>query len=184
VLSARTFLTATLALVALFVLGLGALYLSQPTSYRIARSRTIAAPPSAVMAQLSDLRALEAWTPWAPEPGTVPTVTFSATTTGVGAWIDRRSPSGGTRTTITSASGDRIEMSNVTAGALGGGQSIQTFELRAVPGGTEVTWTLSSELHGLGRMLWPFVHLEARISPEMDAALTRLDQRAFGDSSP
>ncbi len=165
-----------MVLVGLVVLGLGALYVAQPASYRIARSRTIAAPPALVMAQLADLHAFAAWDPWPAEPGTVPSVTFSTLRTGVGAWIDRRDAHGGSRTTITALTSDHIEMSNATAGSLGGAESMQSFELRATAGGTEVTWALSADLHGLGRLLWPFVHLEQHVAPDMDAALSRLDR--------
>ncbi len=153
-------------------------YSAQPASYRIARTRTIAAPPAAVMAQLSDVRAFAAWDPWPALPGAPrPTVAFSPEPRGVGAWIERRDADGsGARTTIASVTAERVEMSNETRGPLGGGSSTQTFELRAVPAGTEVTWALASDLHGLARLLWPFVGLEARIAPEMEAALSRLDR--------
>ena len=157
-------------------LGLVGIYVAQPTSFRIARTRTIAAPPERVMAHLSDLRAYEAWTPFPPSPGVHPTTTFSPSTSGVGAWVDRRDEVGGAHITITLVSSDRVELSNVTSGSFGEGASRQTFELRSTPTGTEVTWSLSSDLHGLARLLWPFVHLEARVGPEMEAALGRLDQ--------
>jgi hypothetical protein len=173
---ARIVLAGVFAVVGLAVLGLVLLYAMQPTSYRISRSRVIAAPAPTIMAQLSDLHAFEAWQPWTTLPGVHPTVTYSPSGAGLGAWIDRRDASGGARTTITALSDDRIEMTNATDGSLGGAVSVQTFELRPAPGGTEVGWTLAADLHGLARLLWPFVHLEARIAPEMDAALTRLDR--------
>lgn len=160
---------------ALVVLSVLALYLAQPTSYRIARTRTIAAPAAAVRAHLVDLRAFEAWTPWEPSPGVVPTTTFSSTTSGVGAWVDRRDAYGGSRTTITAIDDSHVEMANATHGALGEGHSTQTFTLREHDGQTEVEWALGSDLSGLPRLLWPFVHLEATAGARMDAALGRLD---------
>jgi carbon monoxide dehydrogenase subunit G len=154
----------------------GVLYLSQPTSYRIARTRTIAAPPAAVLAQLSDLRAFVAWEPWMALPGEHPEVTFSPDTHGVGAWVERRVGSSGTRTTILEVASDRVVMSNATSGPLGSGASRQTFTLRVVPEGTDVTWALTADLHGLTRALWPFVHLEESVGPAMEAGLSRLDQ--------
>lgn len=159
----------------LSVLSVLALYLAQPTSYRIARTRTIAAPAEAVRAHLVDLRAFEAWTPWEPSPGVVPTTTFSAVTTGVGAWVDRRDAHGGSHTTITAIAPDHVEMENATHGALGEGHSTQTFTLREHDGQTDVEWALGSDLSGLARLLWPFVHLEATAGARMDAALGRLD---------
>jgi hypothetical protein len=163
-------------LVGVAVVGLLLLYALQPSSYRIARTRTITAPASLVMAHLSDVRALEAWDPWTALPGAHVTTTFSPASSGVGAWVERRDDSGGSRTTITALAADRIEMQNTTDGPFGTGASTQTFALSETPSGTEVTWTLASDLHGLARLLWPFVHLEARIAPEMDRALSRLDR--------
>lgn len=172
----RLVLGAAAALVGLVVVGVFVLFVSQPTSYRIARTRTIAASPERVRAQLVDVHALDAWTPWAPPPGPPPVVTFSAPSSGVGAWIDRRDADGnGARTTITAIADDRVALSSVTSGALGGGASTQTFELHPSASGTEVTWTLASDLSGLARLLWPFVGLEARVGPDMEAALGRLD---------
>jgi len=156
----------------------GLFYGAQPTSFTITRSRTIAAPPPRVMAQLADLRAYDAWDPWPASPGATPTVTYSAVPVGVGAWIDRRDAEGGARTTILSITGDRIVYSNETSGALGGNVSTQSFTLRASGASTEVVWTFGAPLRGLARLLWPFVHVDRRLAPEMDAALVRLDRAA------
>jgi hypothetical protein len=172
----RILLTATAMSLCLSLLASTAFYFAQPSSYRIARTRTVAAPPTAVLAHLSAVRAFVAWEPWPALPHERPQVTFSQVSAGVGAWVDRRVAGSGTRTTITAVAADRVEMSNATSGPLGTGASTQTFELRAVPEGTEVTWTLRSDLHGLARALWPFVHLEETVGPEMEAALGRLDQ--------
>jgi hypothetical protein len=173
---ARIVLAGLFVVVGLVTVGLVLLYAMQPTSYRFSRSRVMAAPAPQIMAQLSDLHAFEAWDPWTALPGEHPSVTYSPIARGVGAWVDRRAPSGGARTTIVALSDDRIEMTNATEGSFGGAVSTQTFELRPAAGGTEVTWSLGADLHGLARLLWPFVHLEARVGPEMDRALTRLDR--------
>jgi hypothetical protein len=173
---ARIVVGGIVSFVGLVVLGLVLVYVAQPTSYRIVRSHVIAAPPDVVMGHLSDLRAFEAWDPWPSLPGsTAPTITFSPTTSGVGAWVERRDPHGSARSTITSLTPDRIVMTNVTDASLGTGGSTQTFELRTMARGTQVDWVLSSELHGLPRLLWPIAGLEGRVGPDMDLALTRLE---------
>jgi uncharacterized protein YndB with AHSA1/START domain len=174
---ARIGLSLVVVAIGLVVLGVGGFYFAQPSSYRITRARTIAAPPATVMAHLADLHAFEAWDPWPTTSGEVPTVTFGPSSTGPGAWMDRRVSRGdGSRTTIVAASALEIEMANVTSGALGDGASTQTFALREVDGGTEVTWSLAADLHGLARLLWPIAHLDATVGPGMEAALGRLDQ--------
>ncbi len=172
----RALLLAFAALAALAALGALALYSSQPSSYAFSRTVVVPGSPAAVHAHLDDLRALAAWEPWpATDPSRPPRVTFSQPAAGVGAWMDRRDHRGdGARTTIVSITADRVEMRNETSGGLGQGRSTQSFDLREVPSGTEVTWTFAGELSGLGRMLWPFVGLEARVTPYMERALARL----------
>jgi hypothetical protein len=54
-------LTALVAIIALLVLFIAA----RPSEFRTTRSAKIAAPPSAVFAQVNDLRRWDAWSPWA-----------------------------------------------------------------------------------------------------------------------
>jgi uncharacterized protein YndB with AHSA1/START domain len=158
------------------LVALGSLYVAQPTSFSVTRTRTIAAPPDRVMAQLSDLRAFEAWHPWPPEPGATPSVTFSTVSTGLGAWMERRDPYGGARTTIRSLDADHVVMTNETLGSLGGNVSTQSFTLRGTSAGTEVSWSFGAGLHGLARLIWPFVRVDQRLPMEMDAGLDRLER--------
>ncbi len=175
---ARNVAVVALTLAGIVVIGLVGLYVAQPTEYRITRSRTLSASPDTVHAHLDDVRALAAWDPWRTSAGVgAVTTTFSPTTAGVGAWIDRRASDGsGARTTITALTDTTIVLASETGGALGSGHSTQTFTLANAGSGTVVTWTLGSDLHGLARMLWPFVRLEQRVGPEMEDALSRLDR--------
>lgn len=160
------------------MLGVFVLYLAQPASYRIDRTRTLTAPPARIAMFVTDLRTFESWDPWPSTTGVPPSISYSAVSAGVGAWVERRDADGiGARTAIVSITPERIEMDNVTfGGPFGGGSSHQTFELRASGTGTELTWALSGELHGLARLLWPFVHLETSVHRSMDEALSRLDR--------
>ncbi|MFO0685011.1 MAG: SRPBCC family protein [Sandaracinus sp.] len=172
----RALLLALAGLAALALLGGLAFYFAQPSSFAFSRSIVVPAAPASVHAHLDDLRAFEAWQPWPPtDPAHPPRVTFSEPASGVGAWIDRRDAAGeGARTTIVSITDARVEMQNETSGGFAQGHSTQSFDLRAVPSGTEVTWTFGGELSGLARVLWPFVGLEGRVGPRMDEALRRL----------
>jgi hypothetical protein len=175
---ARNLAIVFLALVGVVVLALVAFFVSQPTAYRITRTASIGASPATVHAHLDDVRALAAWDPWRTSTGVGPvTTTFSPDPVGVGAWIDRRAADGsGARTTITEITDTTVVLTSETSGALGAGHSTQTFALANAGSGTVVVWTLGSDLHGLGRALWPFVHLEERVGPEMEAGLSRLDR--------
>jgi uncharacterized protein YndB with AHSA1/START domain len=179
--TARVFRRIVIALAAvplLVLAALGLVYAAQPHSFSVTSVRAIAAPPERVMAQLTDLRAYEAWDPWPAEPGATPTITYSVVATGLGAWIERRDANGGARTTIRSIDHDRVTMTNETWGELGGNVSTQSFEVRPSATGSDVTWTFGAGLHGLARMLWPVVHIDQTLPPQMSAALERLDRAA------
>lgn len=162
--------------------GIG-LYAAQPSSFTISRSIVVPSSPAAVHARLDDLRGFESWQPWpATDPTHPPRVTFSEPASGVGAWIDRRDADGvGAHTTIVSITDARVEMQTETGGGLTSGHSVQSFDVHAVPSGTEVTWTFGGSLSGLSRALWPFVGLPERITPGMDAALGRLAATCAGN---
>ncbi|MBX7194803.1 MAG: SRPBCC family protein [Sandaracinaceae bacterium] len=170
-----------IASVAVMLVGVALVTLMPPTEYRITRSRTIEAPRAVVLAQLEDVRAYDAWEPWRRQ-GTH--ATYSPSTRGPGAWVERSDGSSSARTTIRSVSAERVEMDNATNGSFGARGSDQSFELRAIDDAhTEVQWVLHGELSGLPRALWPLVDLPGRVEPEMEAALARLDRAAHAAAS-
>jgi hypothetical protein len=145
----------------------------QPTSFRIARSRTMAATPSAIRAVLSDVRGFQAGDALA-RVGPHVTVTYSPVTVGPGAWVESHDDWGtGRRTLVTST--DALVEFRTGSGADDRAMARYAFELAPVAGGTEVTLSLSNELTGLARALWPFVGLEGRIAPGMEDTLRRLE---------
>lgn len=172
------------ACVGVVILAAIGLFFAQPTHYRLERARSVAAPSSAVLAQITDLRALEAWQPWVSSPSTPPTVTFSPATSGVGAWVHHTDGTSSGRTTIVSIAADRVVMRHESMGVFGGAVSEQTFSLRVLgPSETEVRWSHESDLAGLARALWPFLDVPGRIEPEMDAGLARLEVAATAAAS-
>jgi hypothetical protein len=56
----------------------------QPSSYRVARSLVIAAPPDALFPQMNDLKKWAAWNPWGKADPNMK-LTYNSQTTGVGA---------------------------------------------------------------------------------------------------
>ena len=79
---------------ALVVAVLAAIGFFLPRSYRVERTTTIAAPPEAVYPLVGDLARWREWSPWAARDPRMQ-VTFSAQTTGAGAWTEWRSASQG-----------------------------------------------------------------------------------------
>lgn len=170
-------LGSVLALALILAAGFGVLFAMQPTSFRIARSRTISAPPTTIRALLVDMRSFSTVGLHLGPPDPTRTVTVSPTPTGLGAWIESHDDGGTSRLTLLSESDSLVEFQNENDGAPDGARI--AFELRPVPTGTEVTLTLSNRLHGLGRALWPFVGLEGRVAPHMDDSLRHLETVVF-----
>jgi hypothetical protein len=154
----------------------GVLFVLQPTSFRIARTRTISAPPARIAGLLGDVRSLASLEPHFGSTDPTATVTFSPVTTGVGAWMELHGEAGTSRLTLVSVSDARVELENENDGAPDGAEL--TFELRPVEAGTEVTLVLSNDLHGVGRALWPFLDLEGLVAPRMESTLNHLDAAA------
>src|SRR3954462_2362135 len=75
-----------LAAVAAVVVVLAVVIALQPAAFRLSRSGTITAPPSAVFDEVNDLRRWEAWSPWAKiDPACK--MTYEGAPSGVGAIV-------------------------------------------------------------------------------------------------
>lgn len=187
--SSRRLALVVLSIPLLIALLLGVCFYSQPTSFRIARTRTFSAPPSVVRAQLSNIRAVaaafpsmrpaqSAARPAAHTPEQELQRSFSPTESGVGAWVESRDGSGFSRTSIVSITDARVELQTETGGAFGSGSTRTLFELSQVPGDpgkTTVTWAFEGGLSGMRRALWPVVSLDKRLGPELDTGLAKLE---------
>lgn len=157
----------------LLVVGLGATcFLLQPTSYRITRSREVAASPAEVHALLADMTRLSSidLRLGPEEPGRTRRVS-PVLAVGPGAWIESTGPDGTSRLTVVSATDALVELASTTNGEPG---ATLRFELRPVATGTDVTFAAQSEMHGLARALWPVANLDGRVGPHMEGTLERL----------
>lgn len=147
----------------------------QPSSYRITRARTLNASPARIHAELADVRALADWDPSRTAHSPPSTRTFSPASRGVGAWVQSASSHGTTRITVVTDTAHMIEMRSDVDDRVDA--SRQRFELAPSVLGTVLTWSVFAENSLLGRAFWPFAGLEARLAPDMERALARLDAR-------
>ena len=155
---------------------LSAVYAMQPDHYRFSRARTIAAPASVIRPYLVDVRELDGWLGGFADPHDPPVVTFSAVSSGVGAWIERKYSRGSGRMTLAELSDSRVRYTNESQGSFGTGRSTLEFLFFEQEGGsTEVECVVAGELHGVPRLLWSLVGLEKRAGPDLDKALQKLD---------
>lgn len=154
---------------------LAAVYAMQPDHFRFSRSRTIAAPASVIRPYLIDVRELDAWLGGFADPHDPPVVTFSAVTSGVGAWIDRKDSRSWSRMTLVEIGASWVRYTNESHGSFGTGHStLELFVTEQASGVNEVEYVVAGELHGVPRLLWSLVGLEKRVGPDLDKALEKL----------
>lgn len=163
----------------LLVLGsLGALFAAQPTSFRIARVRTVPVSPDVLVPLITDVREVHGWFPQFADPHDPPTVTFSADTVGVGAWVERRDSTSWSHFELDAVTPSSARYTNENHGKFGTGHAVTEFTLKQVAASTDVELAVSGELTGMLRMLWPIANLESKIGPDLDKALAQLAARA------
>lgn len=163
---------------ALVVAVLAAIGLVLPRSYRVERTVTVAAGPAAVYPLVGDLARWREWSPRAVRDPQMQ-VTFSAVTTGAGAWTEWRSASqGGGRAEIVAVEApERVQyrMVFVDMPVIGEG----TFRLVSTGGGarTLVTWTSEGRLGWSPLVRWFGLLMRRLEGRELEQGLAALQAR-------
>lgn len=152
------------------------LVLVQPSSFRIARSVTMARPIETVRAAVLDVERLERVMYTGQGRGSY-LVVLSPDHSGVGAYLERVRGAEYTRYTIAAIDDGGVTY-DVDVGA--GANTTLRFELGAVdPVRTAVTVSVSGPIETfLQRVLWPFVNLEGRLGPDLVETLRALDEES------
>lgn len=154
---------------------LGVVVARQPARFRVARSATIAASPAHVFAQVNDLRAWEAWSPWLkadPEARTA----YEGPRAGTGAvfrWSGNRDVGEGQMTITESRPYDRIEFRLDFARPFA---STSTAEFTFAPDGerTVVTWAMAGEKNLVARALHLVIDMDRMIGGKFDEGLAQM----------
>lgn len=147
----------------------------QPSGYAIARTKTMAAPPAVVFAQVNDLRKWEAWSPWARlDPASQ--VTFEGPESGTGAvfrWVGNDQVGEGSMTIVESRPAElvriRLEFLKPMAGT-----SESQFTFANEGDGTAVTWTMTGKNDFIGKAVCLFVDMDQMLGGQFDQGLTNL----------
>jgi hypothetical protein len=155
----------------------------QPKEFRVARSATMSAPPSAVFAQVNDFHKWQPWNPWGKiDPAMKQT--YEGAPAGVGAiytWVGNNEVGEG-RMTITESRpseliGVKLEFFKPFA-------ATNTAEFTFKPEGnqTAVTWSMFGEKNFMAKAIHLFISMDKMIGGQFEKGLA--DMKAVAEAQP
>lgn len=169
-----------LAALLVTVLGLAA---TKPDTYRVERSRVIAAPPERIAPLLTDLRAWNTWNPWN-ELEPTSRKEYSDPASGVGAWYTWEGEQlGSGRMEITSITPAEIDYALTFTAPMEDTTAV-AFTLEPEAGGTRVTWRMDGHNAFASKVIAVFVDMDRMIGGDFERGLEHLDELARAPSPP
>jgi hypothetical protein len=156
----------------LIIGGFAAFVASRPGSYHVERSAKASAPADVVFAQLDDLRAWSAWSPWEKRDPDMKK-TYEGPDHGVGAvymWQGNQQVGQG-KTEITESQAPtklRIETHFIQpfpSVAAGG------FDLTPEGDGTKITWFTDGKVSFMGKFFGLFFNMDSIVGPDFERGL-------------
>ncbi len=148
---------------------------TRPSTYRVSRAITIAAPPSVVYAQIVDFHRWDAWSPWAHIDPSMKT-TFSGPASGPGAaygWTGDDKVGEG-KMLITGAKPNQEVNIKLDFIKPFEASSLVGFLLDPTSGGTTVTWNMSGENNFVMKGFSLVHDMDTDIGKEFDQGLAKL----------
>lgn len=148
---------------------------TRPSEFRVTRSAAMAAPASAVFAQVNDFHNWEAWSPYVKRDPAMKK-SFAGSPAGVGAvytWSGNREVGEGRTTIIESRSSDLIRITLEFERPF---RSTSTAEFTFKPAGeqTLVTWTLDGRNGFMGKAVGLVMNLDRMVGGDFEKGLADL----------
>jgi hypothetical protein len=165
-----------LLLAAVVVLAAFALFVAtRPASYRVSRSRAMAAPATTVYAQVADFHQWEKWSPWAKLDPAMKT-TFAGPTAAAGssyAWTGNDKVGEGKMTLLETRPGEmvRIRLEFIKPFA---STNSTAFTFAPKGSGTETTWTMEGHNDFAGKAFSAFMNMDKMIGNDFEKGLAQL----------
>src|SRR5256886_17397359 len=160
---------------------------TRPASYRVSRSKTIAAPPLSVYPLVADFHQWEKWSPWAKLDPAMKT-TFAGPVAAPGssnAWRGNDKVGEGKMTIGEARPGEmlRIKLEFLKPFA---STNSSTFTFAPKGGGTDVTWTMEGHNGFAGKAFSVFMNMDKMIGNDFEKGLAQLKAvaEAEGQKSP
>jgi hypothetical protein len=153
----------------------------QPKEFRVARSTTISAAPSAVFAQVNDFHRWEPWNPWGKiDPAMKQT--YEGAPSGVGAiynWAGNKEVGEGRMTIVESRPSDliRVKLEFFKPFA---GTSTAEFNFKPAGNQTTVTWNMFGENNFMAKAIHLFMNMDKMIGGQFEKGLA--DMKAVVES--
>lgn len=175
-----------LLVLVVLVVALVVVIATRPDSYRVERSTTIDAPAATIFAEVEDLRAWGAWSPWEKRDPAMKK-TFSAATAGVGAsyaWEGNKEVGKGKMTVIALRPTDhvahRLEFLEPFPST-----AETAFDLKPEgPEKTRVTWSMSGKNNFIGKAFALVMDMDKMIGKDFEDGLASLKRTAEAKKPP
>ena len=155
----------------------------QPKEFRVARSTTISAAPSAVFAQVNDFHKWAAWNPWGKiDPAMKKT--YEGAQSGVGAiynWAGNNEVGEGRMTIVESRPSDliRVKLEFFKPFA---GTSTAEFTFKPAGNQTMVTWNMFGENNFMAKAIHLFMNMDKMIGDQFEKGLADMKAVVEGGS--
>ncbi len=173
----------TLVAIAAIVVVLAAIVAMQPAEFRVARTATIAAPASAVFAQVNDFRNWDAWSPWAKlDPAMKKTYAGAPAGTGaVYAWNGNNEVGEG-RTTITeSRPNDLVRIKLEFVRPFAATNDVE-FTFKPAGDGTAVTWSMTGRNSFMARAVGLVMDMDKMVGGQFEQGLAQM--KSVAEAAP
>jgi len=147
----------------------------QPSSFSVQRSTTMAAPPSEVFAQVNDLQAWDAWSPWRGLDSN-PKKTLSTPSAGKGAtftWSGNDKIGEGSLTILDSKPYELVDIEQALLRPLTG-KARMSFTFASVGDGTKVTWKMDGTNDFIGKAMCMFMDMDAMLGKDFEQGLANM----------
>jgi uncharacterized protein YndB with AHSA1/START domain len=149
----------------------------RPSEYRVTRTATIAAPPSAVFPHVNELRKFNVWNPWSKlDPATK--VTFDGPPAGPGAvmaWSGDKNVGEG-RMIITESRPNELVRFRLEFLKPFAGTANADFTFTPAANGTTVTWSMAGQNNFVAKAIGLFMNMDTMIGGQFEKGLASLNQ--------
>lgn len=155
------------------------LIVGRPDDFRVTRSATMAAPPSAVFAQVNDFHQWDAWSPWAKLDPTCKN-TFDGASAGKGAifaW-DGNKKVGEGHMTITESQPSSLILINLEFLRPFKATNTTEFTFKSEGNGTMVTWSMFGKNNFMSKAFGLFVNCDTMVGKDFEKGLASLQSIA------